>query len=118
MTTPASQRCVASSPKNWPVRVGAPARSTSTSPSGVLRFEFPPAPGQRVLRVAVRLSAAVEDQIEAGLERDAVVEGRRHVAIRAVTGILSVDDLGHPLQRGHDLFSVYDAVPQPVGDVL
>jgi hypothetical protein len=84
----------------------------------VFRLELAAAPSQRVLGVAVRFLQAVEHEIERGLERDALFELRRHLAVIAVAGVLPVDDIGHAVERGADLRAVDDAVAQPVRDVL
>src|SRR5688572_31955583 len=60
------------------------------SGAGVPRLRFPSAGMQDRFGVAVRLGAALEDQIAGRLECNAV-EARRHRAVERVAGILPVD---------------------------
>ena len=57
---------------------------------------------QDPFRVAVRLLAALEDQVACGLEGRAVVTGR-HRLIVWITGVLAIDDFRHAPHRRHDL---------------
>ena len=68
--------------------------------------------------IAVRLGAALEDELAGGLEGDAGVEIRGHRLVERVVRVLVVDDRRHPAHRFHDLFFAADPVVQPVGDVL
>src|SRR6185436_9658952 len=98
-----------------------PRRSTDAAVPrrlGVLRLELAAAPSQRVLGVAVRLLQSIEHEVERRLERDALLELRRHVAVVAVARVLPIDDLRHALERRTDLLLIDDAVAEPVRNVL
>ena len=70
------------------------------------------------LGVAVRLLAALEDQVACGLEGDRGVEVRCHRLVHRVARVLPVHHGGHAFQCFRHLGFIGDAVMQPVGDVL
>src|SRR4051812_9135442 len=81
------------------------------------RFRLAPPRGQNVFRVAVRLFAALEDEVAGGLEGD-TVEIRRHRAVQRIAGVLLVDHHRHALERLHHLLFGDDAMLQPVRQML
>src|SRR4051812_11944349 len=66
------------------------------------RFRLATAPGQDAFGVAVGLVAALEDEVEGGLEPRASVEMGRHVSVAGAPRILPVDHGGHLAERLHD----------------
>ena len=73
---------------------------------------------KRRLGVAVGLVAALKDQRACRLERDALVEVRRHWPIGTIPGILAIDNFRHALQRRQHLFARANAMMQPIGNML
>ena len=67
-----------------------------------IRLRLAAARGKDVFGVAVRLLAALEDEVAGGLEGDAV-EGGCHWLVDGIARVLFVDDDGHALERFHDL---------------
>jgi len=57
---------------------------------------------EKALCVAVGDVLALEDDVDGGLELDAVAVGR-HGLVVGVFGVLAIDDSGHLPQRRHDL---------------
>jgi hypothetical protein len=77
-------------------------------------FVLATTPVQDRLGVPGGLASALEDQFLGRLPGDGRVEVRGHGPIVRVIGVLTIDDVGHALQRGDDIVFRHDAVPQPV----